>query len=63
MPAELKRQQAKRFNSGDGGLDYILATDAIGMGMNLKIKRVLFWGVDKRNGSQGSNRVDKFYIR
>ena len=41
----------------------MLATDAIGMGMNLNIKRVLFWGVDKRNREKGSCRVDKYHIR
>lgn len=40
LPPETKLRQASLFNSGERG--YLVATDAIGMGLNLSIRRIVF---------------------
>lgn len=40
LSPEVRRAEAQRFN--DGEADILVATDAIGMGLNLSIKRVVF---------------------
>ncbi len=40
LPPEVRRQQTKAFISGEN--EVVVATDAIGMGLNLPIKRVVF---------------------
>lgn len=50
LPPETKSEQAKLFNAGK--LDVMVASDAIGMGLNLKIKRVIFDTLTKWNGSE-----------
>lgn len=48
---EVRRREASRFSSGKA--DVIVATDAIGMGLNLgNIKRVLFTSTNKYDGHQ-----------
>ncbi|RAO67990.1 uncharacterized protein BHQ10_004002 [Talaromyces amestolkiae] len=42
LPAEIRTQQANLFNDPDNDYDYLVASDAIGMGLNLKCKRVIF---------------------
>lgn len=49
LPPEIRSTEAARFNSG--AYDVLVASDAIGMGLNLKIKRVVFWATDKFDGS------------
>ena len=60
LPAETKRTQAILYNSG--ALKYLLATDAIGMGMNLNIKRVIFWNTLKNTAMHGLQQIDKHYL-
>ncbi|ETS65378.1 hypothetical protein PaG_00112 [Moesziomyces aphidis] len=50
LPPETKAEQAKLFN--EGKLDVMVASDAIGMGLNLRIKRVVFDTLTKWNGSE-----------
>lgn len=50
LPPETKSEQAKLFNAGE--LDVMVASDAIGMGLNLKIQRVIFDTLSKWNGSE-----------
>ncbi|WP_086554315.1 helicase-related protein [Acetobacter sp. DmW_043] len=50
LSPEVRRAEAQRFNSG--GADILVATDAIGMGLNLSIKRVIFAALKKFDGSQ-----------
>ncbi len=45
---EVRRTEARRFNSGEA--DILVATDAIGMGLNLPIRRVIFSTVEKFDG-------------
>jgi ATP-dependent RNA helicase SUPV3L1/SUV3 len=40
LPPECRKVQANLFN--DGTLPYLVATNAIGMGLNLKIRRIIF---------------------
>jgi ATP-dependent RNA helicase SUPV3L1/SUV3 len=48
LPPEVRRNEAERFASGQS--DILVATDAIGMGLNLPIQRVLFSTMSKYDG-------------
>jgi ATP-dependent RNA helicase SUPV3L1/SUV3 len=48
LPPEVRRREAERFASGESHI--LVATDAIGMGLNLPIKRVLFSTLTKFDG-------------
>ncbi len=48
LPPEVKRKQAERFLSGEAKL--CVATDAIGMGMNLPASKVCFTSMSKYDG-------------
>ncbi|CAG8714420.1 6329_t:CDS:2, partial [Acaulospora morrowiae] len=45
-----RSQQAKLFNDPDSSFDVLVASDAVGMGLNLNIKRVVFETVKKFDG-------------
>ncbi len=51
LPPEVRAQQAALFNDPDNDYDILVASDAIGMGLNLAIKRIVFETVTKFNGS------------
>jgi ATP-dependent RNA helicase SUPV3L1/SUV3 len=48
LPPEVRRREAERFATGAS--DILVATDAIGMGLNLPIRRVLFSTMTKFDG-------------
>ena len=48
LPPEVRRREAERFSSGESHI--LVATDAIGMGLNLPIRRVLFSTLTKFDG-------------
>jgi ATP-dependent RNA helicase SUPV3L1/SUV3 len=48
LSPEVRRTEARRFNTGEA--DILVATDAIGMGLNLPIRRVIFSSVEKFDG-------------
>ncbi|KAI1103133.1 P-loop containing nucleoside triphosphate hydrolase protein [Jackrogersella minutella] len=48
LPPETRAQQAALFNDPDNDYDFLAASDAIGMGLNLEIKRVIFEQTHKR---------------
>ncbi len=48
LSPEVRRTEARRFNTGEA--DILVATDAIGMGLNLPIRRVIFSTVEKFDG-------------
>ena len=48
LPPEVRRREAERFASGESHI--LVATDAIGMGLNLPIRRVLFSTLEKFDG-------------
>ncbi|KAF7550622.1 hypothetical protein G7Z17_g5595 [Cylindrodendrum hubeiense] len=58
LPPEVRVQQAALFNDPDNDYDFIVASDAIGMGLNLEIRRVILESVTKFDGS--SNRLLTF---
>ena len=49
----VRREEARRFRSGE--TDILVATDCIGMGLNLPIKTVLFSQTDKFDGTDSRN--------
>ncbi len=56
LPPEVRRREAERF--ANGFADVLVATDAIGMGLNLPIRRVLFSTLSKFDG-QGDRPLDE----
>lgn len=50
LPYESRRTEIDRFISGD--TDVVIATDAIGMGMNLPVERVVFLETEKFDGKK-----------
>jgi ATP-dependent RNA helicase SUPV3L1/SUV3 len=49
LPPEVRRREADAFAQGES--DVLVATDAIGMGLNLPIRRVLFSTLEKFDGT------------
>ncbi|GAB2265446.1 hypothetical protein Dimus_000501 [Dionaea muscipula] len=52
LPPETRRQQACLFNDQDNEFDVLVASDAIGMGLNLNIRRIIFYNLAKYNGDK-----------
>ncbi|TPX10531.1 uncharacterized protein E0L32_008581 [Thyridium curvatum] len=50
LPPETRAQQAGLFNDPNNEYDFLVASDAIGMGLNLEIKRVIFEQAHKHDG-------------
>lgn len=50
MPPETRKKQMERFISGETSV--IVATDAIGMGLNLPIRRIVFLETEKFDGTR-----------
>lgn len=50
LPPEVRRRQAERFAAGE--TDVCVATDAVGMGLNLPADYVCFFDVEKFDGQQ-----------
>ena len=42
LPPETRAAQARLFNEENTGYDILVASDAIGMGLNLNIRRIIF---------------------
>nr|POE72127.1 atp-dependent rna helicase suv3, mitochondrial [Quercus suber] len=51
LPPETRAQQARLFNDPDNDYDYLVASDAVGMGLNLAIKRIIFEASSKFDGN------------
>lgn len=49
LPPEIRRRQMQMFNSGETKV--VVSTDAIGMGLNLPVKRIIFLEIDKFDGT------------
>ena len=56
LPPEVRRREAERFAQGESHI--LVATDAIGMGLNLPIRRVLFSTLTKFDG-QADRRLSE----
>jgi ATP-dependent RNA helicase SUPV3L1/SUV3 len=52
LPPETRAQQARLFNDPDNDYDFLVASDAVGMGLNLAIKRIVFEQSSKFDGNQ-----------
>ncbi|KAG7119320.1 ATP-dependent RNA helicase suv3 like protein [Verticillium longisporum] len=50
LPPETRAQQAALFNDPDNEYDFLVASDAIGMGLNLEVKRIIFETAAKFDG-------------
>ncbi|KAN0107604.1 P-loop containing nucleoside triphosphate hydrolase protein [Russula decolorans] len=50
LPPEIRAEQAALFNDPQSGFDVLVASDAIGMGLNLKIRRIVFETMSKWDG-------------
>lgn len=48
LPPEIRRRQMSMFNSGETKV--VVSTDAIGMGLNLPVKRIVFLEMEKFDG-------------
>ncbi|GAA5856184.1 hypothetical protein JCM8547_000809 [Rhodosporidiobolus lusitaniae] len=48
LPPEVREEQARAFNAGE--YDVLVASDAVGMGLNLKIRRIVFESLHKWDG-------------
>ncbi|GAQ77657.1 ATP-dependent RNA helicase [Klebsormidium nitens] len=50
LPQETRSRQAALFNDEDSGYDVLVASDAVGMGLNLNIRRIIFSSIYKFDG-------------
>lgn len=50
LPPETRSAQARLFNDPNSGYRVLVASDAIGMGLNLNIRRIVFHTMNKFNG-------------
>lgn len=51
LPPETRAQQANLFNDPNNDYDFLVASDAVGMGLNLSIQRIIFESTWKFDGS------------
>jgi superfamily II DNA/RNA helicase len=63
LPPETRSMQARLFNEDNTGYDVLVASDAIGMGLNLNIKRVVFHTTIKFDGVKGSHFIEPSQIK
>jgi len=52
LPPDVRAEQARRFNDPSSEYEILVASDAIGMGLNLSIKRIIFNSIFKHNGDR-----------
>ena len=52
LPPSIRKSQATLFNQPNNDYDVLVATDAVGMGLNLSIGRVIFESMEKFDGSK-----------
>ncbi|XP_071735406.1 DExH-box ATP-dependent RNA helicase DExH18, mitochondrial-like [Rutidosis leptorrhynchoides] len=52
LPPETRRHQANLFNEQDNEYDILVASDAVGMGLNLNIRRIVFYSLSKYDGDK-----------
>lgn len=51
LPPATRKEQARLFNSDSSGYDVLVASDAVGMGLNLSIRRVILSTMTKFDGN------------
>ncbi|KAG4305500.1 hypothetical protein PORY_001056 [Pneumocystis oryctolagi] len=52
LPPEIRNKQADLFNDPNNDYQVLVASDAIGMGLNLNIRRIIFETLEKWNGTK-----------
>lgn len=52
LPPQTRTTQAQLFNEPNNNYDILIASDAIGMGLNLNIRRIIFNSVYKNDGNK-----------
>ena len=57
LPPEMRRLQARLFNDRDNEYTVLVASDAVGMGLNLNIRRIIFHTLEKYDGELPSRRA------
>lgn len=63
LPPNTKLSQAAKFNDPDNPCKVMVATDAIGMGLNLHIRRVIFYSMIKPTvNDKGEKEMDKISV-
>ena len=62
LPPETRTEQARRFNNPDSEYKVLVASDAIGMGLNLNIRRIIFNSIYKSDG-EAIMRLDHSAIK
>lgn len=55
LPPETRTRQAKMFNDASSEFDVLVASDAVGMGLNLNIRRIIFSTLEKFDGVEMRN--------
>eukprot|EP01034_Spumella_vulgaris_P021411 gene21412-27441_t len=63
LPPETRSTQARLFNENNSGYDVLVASDAIGMGLNLNIRRIIFHNTLKSGGSKDVYWVDPSSVK
>lgn len=58
MPPGVKLNQAARFNDPNDKCKILVATDAIGMGLNLNIRRIIFYSLRKVQQKESKHDAD-----
>lgn len=63
LPSETRSMQARLFNEEHSGFDILVASDAIGMGLNLNIRRIIFHTTLKHHRELGVRWVDPSSVK
>ena len=61
LPPECRKLQANYFNQGI--YPYLVATNAIGMGLNLNIRKVVLMGIEKTSSNGYSQQLEDHEIQ
>jgi len=56
LPPEVRRRQARLFNDPESEYNIMVASDAVGMGLNLNIGRIIFHSLHKREGRRSDKK-------
>ncbi|KAG9510578.1 ATP-dependent RNA helicase SUPV3L1, mitochondrial, partial [Fragariocoptes setiger] len=56
LPPGTKLSQCSKFNNPEDKCNVLVATDAIGMGLNLSIRRIIFWTLMKPSTDKNGNK-------
>ncbi|XP_050439291.1 ATP-dependent RNA helicase SUV3 homolog, mitochondrial [Adelges cooleyi] len=63
LPPNTKLAQAQKFNDPNNSCNVLVATDAIGMGLNLSIRRVIFYSLIKPTlNEKGEKEMDTISV-